>query len=158
MKNGNIIVKLEDDEGVADYDKAKSKITLPSQFDSFILSLSKRPMNDVIRQIGGFYNNSNYYTDTDSLYIHKNYWSSLVDNGFTGKSLGLGKSDYGNSGIFFAWFLAPKIKNCLVTDDFGVITAKRTFTGYSEEHKMTKLIEFILLSEGKIVSGRFSID
>ena len=32
---------------------------------------SKRVMNDVIGQIGGFQNNNLYYRDTDSLYIHK---------------------------------------------------------------------------------------
>ena len=78
LKNGNSIVKLEDDEGVDDFDKAKSINTMPSHFGSFILSHSKRLMNDVIKQINGFYNNIFYYTDTDSLYIHKKYWSSLV--------------------------------------------------------------------------------
>ena len=158
LKNGNLIVKLEDDEGVDDYDKAKSINTMSSHFGSYILSHSKRLMNYVIEQINGFYNNSIYYTDTDSLYIHKNHWSNLVDNGFVGKSLGLGKNDYGNSGIFYAWFLAPKIKYCLVIDDFGIISAKRTFKGYSEEHRLIKLEEYISLSEGRTVSGRFSID
>ena len=158
LKNGNLIVKLEDDEGVDDYDKAKSINTMPSHFGSFILSHSKRLMNNVIKQIDGFYNNNIYYTDTDSLYIHKKYWSVLDDSEFVGKSLGLGKNDYGNSGIFYAWFLAPKIKYCLVIDDFGTISAKRTFKGYSEEHRMIKLDEYISLSEGKTVSGRFSID
>ena len=65
-------------------------------------------MNEFIRQIRGFYNNGIYYGDTDSAYIHKKYWSDLVDNRFIGKSLGLGKKDYGDSGIFHAWFLAPK--------------------------------------------------
>ena len=55
------------------------------------------------------------------------------------------KSDYGNSGIFYAWFLAPKIKYCLVVDDFDVILAKRTFKGFSEEHRMIKLDEYISL-------------
>ena len=131
LKNGNLIVKLEDDEGVDDYDKAKSVNTMPSHFGSNILSHSKRLMNGVIRQIGGFYNNSFYCTDNDSLFIHKKYWDDLVDNGFVGKSLGLGKIDYGNSGIFYAWFLAPKIKYCLIIDNFGVIPAKRSFEGYS---------------------------
>ena len=108
MKNGNFFVKLEDDEGVDDCDKAKLVNTMPCQFDFYISSHSKRLMNDVIKQIGGFYNNSIYYTDTDSLYKHKNCWSPLVDKGFIGKSLGLGKNDYGNSGIFYAWFSAPK--------------------------------------------------
>ena len=115
-------------------------------------------MNDVIKQIDGFYKNSIYYTVTVSLYVHKKYWSNLVDKGYVGKSLGLGKNDYGNSGIFYALFLAPKIKYCLVIDDFGVILAKRTFKGYSEEHRMIKLDEYISLSEGKTVSGRISID
>ena len=158
LKNGSLIVKLEDDEGVDDYDKAKSINKMPSQFGSYILSHSKRSMNNVIKQINGFYNNIIYYTDTDSLYIHKKYWSTLVEKGYVGKSLGLGKNDYGNSGIFYAWFLAAKIKYCLVIDDFGIISAKRTFKGYSEEHRLIKLDEYKSLSEGKTVSGRFSID
>ena len=88
----------------------------------------------------------------------KKHWSTLVEKGFVGKSLGLGKNDYGDSGIFYAWFLSPKIKYCLVIDDFGIISAKRTFKGYSEEHRMIKLEEYISLAEGKTVSGRFSID
>ena len=158
LKNNNFIVKLEDDEGVDDYDKAKSVNTMPSHFGSNILSHSKSLMNNVLNQIDGFYNNNIYYIDTDSLYIHKKHWSDLVDNGFVGKSIGLGKNDSGNSGIFYAWFPAPKIKFCLVIDDFGVISARRTFKGYSEEHRMIKLDEYISLSEGKTVSGRFSID
>ena len=43
-------------------------------------------------------------------------------------------------------------------DDFGVIAAKRTFKVYSEKYRMIKLDEYISLSEGKTVSGRFSID
>ena len=71
LKNGNLKVRLEDDEGLDDYDKAKSINTMPSHFGTFILSHSKRFMNDVTEQTCGFYNNSIYYTDTDSLYIHK---------------------------------------------------------------------------------------
>ena len=39
-----------------------------------------------------------------------------------------------------------------------VISARRIFKGYSEEHRIIKLNESISLSEGKTVSGRFSID
>ena len=39
LRNGNLIVKLEDDEGVDDYDKAKSVNTMPSHYGSFILLL-----------------------------------------------------------------------------------------------------------------------
>ena len=140
-KNRNLIVKLEDDKGVGHYDKRKSNNTMPSYFRSCILSHCKSLMNDVIEQIDAFYNNSIYYTDADSLHIHKKHWSDLVDNGFVCVSLGLRKNDSGISGIFYAWFLAPKINYCLVIDDFGVILAKRTSNGYSEEHKMIKLNE-----------------
>ena len=158
MENGILIIKLEDDESVDDYDKAKSIKTMPFHFGSQILSHCNRLMIEVINQMGGFYNNSTYYGDTDSMYIQKKIWSDLVDNEFVGKSLGLGKNDYGNSGTFYASFLAPKIKYCSVIDDFGVISAKRTFKGYSEEHRMIKLNGNISLSEGKRISGRFSID
>ena len=70
-KNSNLIVKLEDDEGVDDYDKAKSLNTMQSQFGSFILSHSKRLMSKVFRTIDEFYSICNYYRDTDSGYIHK---------------------------------------------------------------------------------------
>ena len=76
LKNNNFIVKLEDDGGVDDFDKAKSINTMPSHFGSYILSHSKRLMNNFIRQMDGFYNNGIYYTDTDSLYIHKKHWSN----------------------------------------------------------------------------------
>ena len=88
LKNGNLIIKLEDVECVDKYDKATSVNTTLSHFGSCILSHSKRIMNEVIRQIGGFYNNSFYYSDTDYLYIHKKYWSDLVNNGFVGRFLG----------------------------------------------------------------------
>ena len=43
-------------------------------------------------------------------------------------------------------------------DDFDFILGIRTLKAYSEKHRMIKLNEFISLSEGKTVSGRFSID
>ena len=118
---------MEDDEGVDDYDKAKSINTMPSRFGTFILSHSKRLLNDVFREIDGFYSNNIYYGDTDSGYLQKKQWSTLVEKGFVGKYLGLGKIHYGNSGKFYAWFLAPKIKYCLVIDGFGVISAEKNF-------------------------------
>ena len=124
LRNGNLVVKLEDDKGADDFDKPKSIKTMPSQFGSNILSHSKRLMNDVFREIDGFYSNNFYYGDTDSGYIHKKHWSTLVEKGYVGKSLGLGKNDNGNSGIFYAWLLAAKIKYCLIIDDFAIFRPK----------------------------------
>ena len=47
------------------------KNTLPAVLGAFILSNSKRMMNNFVREINGFCNNSIYYGDTDSLYIEK---------------------------------------------------------------------------------------
>ena len=92
LKNGNLIVQLENDEGLDDYDQAKSINTMPSQFGSYFLSQSKK-MNEVNIQIGGLYNNSIYYGGIDSMYIYKKYSSDSVINGFDVKTLGLGKND-----------------------------------------------------------------
>ena len=58
LKNGLLKVKLEDDKGIDDYDKAKMVNTMTSHFDCCILSNSKKLMNDVIKRTGGFYKNS----------------------------------------------------------------------------------------------------
>ena len=52
------------------------------------------------------------------------YWFSLVHIGFVGKTHALSKNDYGNSGLFYAWCLAPKIKYGLVIDDFDIFPAE----------------------------------
>ena len=75
LANGNYIVKLSLDEGI---DKeTEDKNTMPSQLGAFILSNSKRIMNNFVRIIDGFKKNSVYYQDTDSLYIEKKYWNIL---------------------------------------------------------------------------------
>ena len=65
LKNGNLIVKLEDDEGFDDNGTAKSKNTMPSHIRSLILLHSKRLMNDVFREKDSFYSKKLYYGDTD---------------------------------------------------------------------------------------------
>ena len=77
---------------------------MPCNRGRYTLGLSKRLMNNVIREIDGFYSSNVYYRDTDSAYFHKKHWSILVEKGFVGKSLGLGENDYGDAGIFSAWF------------------------------------------------------
>ena len=66
LKNGNLIVKLENDEGVDDCDNAKSVNMMPSHFGGYILSRSRRMMKDVFRELECFYSNNIYYGDTDS--------------------------------------------------------------------------------------------
>ena len=110
LPNGNYIVKMKKDDGLDD--DCDIKNTLPAVLGAFILSNSKRNMNNFIREINGFYNNSIYYGDTDSLYIEKKYWDVLDKAKLVGEDLCQGKNDYKTGGIFYALFLAPKIKYC----------------------------------------------
>ena len=71
INHGNYIVKMKDDEGLED--EIKKANTLPLQLAVFILSNSKRMMNNFIHAIDGSYTNDVYYTDTDSLYIESKH-------------------------------------------------------------------------------------
>ena len=58
LPNGIHIVKMKKDEGLDD--DCDFKNTLPAVLGAFILSNSKRIMNNFIREINGFYKNSIY--------------------------------------------------------------------------------------------------
>ena len=59
-------------------DDCDIKNTLPAVLGAFILSNSKRNMNNFIRDLNEFCNNSVYCGDTDSLYIEKNIGMYLI--------------------------------------------------------------------------------
>ena len=134
IPNGNYIVKMKKDDGL-DYD-SDVKNTLPAVFGAFILNNSKRNMNNFIREINGFYNNSIYYGDTDSLYIEKKYWDVLDKANLVGEVLCQGKNDYKTGGIFYGLFLAPKIKCCLTIDGYGIIQEHKTFEGFNDSKRL----------------------
>ena len=69
---GSYIVKMKDDEGLEDH--VKKVNTMPLHLGAFVLSNSKRNMNNFIHAIDGFNSNDVYYTDTDSLYIERKHW------------------------------------------------------------------------------------
>ena len=71
INHGNYFIKLKDDEGLQD--EVKKANTLQLQLAVFILSNSKRIMNNFLHAIDGFYTNDVYYTDTDSLYIENKH-------------------------------------------------------------------------------------
>ena len=70
LPNGNYIVKMKRDDGLDD--DCHFKNTLPAVLGAFILSSSRRIMNNFIRKTNGFHKNNIYYTDTDCFYIEKN--------------------------------------------------------------------------------------
>ena len=75
LPNGSFNVRMKKDDRLDD--DCDIKNTLSAVLGAFILSNSKQKMNNFIREINGFYNNSIYYGETDSSYIKKNYWDKL---------------------------------------------------------------------------------
>ena len=99
LKNGSLIVKLEEDESCDDHDITKKTNEMPCQLRSCILGQSERSVKKVNREIDGFYNKKIYYRDTVSVYNHKKQWSRLVEKSYIRKVLGLVKNSYDSSGI-----------------------------------------------------------
>ena len=129
ISNINYFVKMIDDPGLED--EVKKLNIMPLHLGAFVLSNSKRIMNNFIHAINGFYTNDVYYTDTDSLYIENKHWDKLNKAGLVGKNLIQGKNDYKDGGIFYGLFLAPKIKYCLTINKYGVIDEHKTFKGFT---------------------------
>jgi hypothetical protein len=85
---------------------------------SYILSYSKRIINDFVLKMDGHKESKIYYTDTDSLYISKSDYDKYlydVKDGLFG-----GKNDYSSgeseSGIIKSYFIGSKQKVCWVLD------------------------------------------
>ena len=125
----NYIVKKNDDAGFED--EVKKLNTMLLHLGAFVLSNSKRVMNNFIHAINGFFTNDVYYTDTDSLYIENKHWDKLDKSGLVGKALLQGENDYEVGGKFYGLFLAPKIKYCLTTNKYGVTNEHKTFKGFT---------------------------
>ena len=151
LPNGNYIVKLKKDDGLEGDNDVKN--TLPSQLGAFILSNSKRIMNNFIREINGFYNNSIYYGDTDSLYIETKYWDVLDKANLVGKNLCQVKNDYETGGIFYGLFLAPKKKYVLTIDDFGIIQQHMTFKGFNDSKRLLNRSQYFDMLDGKKITA-----
>ena len=80
---------MKDDEGLQDEVKKVNNMLL--HWGAFVLSNSKRIMNNFIHAIGGFYTSDVYYTDTDSFYIENKHWNKLDKAGLVGKNRIQGK-------------------------------------------------------------------
>ena len=104
---------------------------LPLQLGAFVLSNSIRIMNNFIHAINGFHTNDVYYTDTDSLYIEKKHWEKIYPAKLLGKNRLQGENNYGECGIWYGFFLAPKLKYCLTMNKFGIIGEYKSFKGFT---------------------------
>ena len=131
-KNGNIMVKIKDKEGVDDESISKKVNSQPCHLGSFILSHSKRLMNDVILALDGFKNRKIYYGNTDKVYIHNDDYETIKTKGLIGKNLYQSKNVYGKGGILFGLFLALKIKYCIIIDESDILSQKTIFKVYDQ--------------------------
>ena len=120
---------MVDDAGLED--EVKKLNALPLHLGAFVLSNSKRIMNNFIQAINGFSTNDVYYTDTDSLYIENKHWDKIDKAGLVGKNLLQEKNDYKDGGIFYGLFLALKLKHCLSINKCGGIDEHKTFKGFT---------------------------
>ena len=146
ISNNNYIVKMIDDPGLED--EVKKLNTMPLHLGAFVLSNSKRIMNNFMHAIDGFYTNDVFYTDTDSLYIENKHWDKLDRAGLVGKGLLQGKNDYKDGGIFYGLFLAPKIKYCLTINKYGVIDEHKTFKGFTNVSDNLERKEYFKMADG----------
>ena len=117
------------------------------------MSNSKRIINNFIRELNGFFTNSIYYGDTDSLNTEKKYWDVLDKTNLVAEELRQGKNDYKTSGIFYGLFLAPKIKYCLTLNDCGIVQEHKTFKGFNDSKRLLDRSQFFKMIEGKKLSA-----
>ena len=65
-----------------------------------------------------------------------------------GKNLFQGENDYKDGGIFYALFLAPKIKYCLILYKYGDIDEQKTFEGFSNVSDSLDRQEYFKMADG----------
>ncbi|ESO87076.1 hypothetical protein LOTGIDRAFT_154566 [Lottia gigantea] len=153
MNETQYIVEIEEEEKEISETKSTTRLT-PSHLGSFVLSHSKKIMNNFIHVIDGFYRPEIYYTDTDSLYISSSNWEKLNEAGLVSENeYCKGKNDYGDGGIIFGLYLAPKVKYNIIITSGGVLKEKKTFKGYSND-KIT-VDDYIRLASGHDISNKF---
>ncbi|ESP03444.1 hypothetical protein LOTGIDRAFT_171384 [Lottia gigantea] len=154
VNDSQYIVEINEEEKEFDCTPPKSTRLTPSHLGSFVLSHSEKIINNFIRVIDGFYKPEIYYTDTDSLYISSSNWDKLNDAGLVSENdYCKGKNDYGNGGIIFGLYLAPKVKyNIILTSD-GILKEKKTFKGYSKDKISVE--DYIRLANGHDVTNEF---
>ena len=103
--------------------------------------------------MNGFYKNSIYYGDTDSLYIERKYWDVLNKANLVGKNLCKGENDYDSGGIFYGLFLVPKTKYVLTIDEFGIIQQYLTFKRFNDSKRLLDRSQYFDMLEGERISA-----
>lgn len=98
----------------------KENPSQPTQLSVWILAYARRHMSRIIRRMGGYTNPgcTYYYTDTDSLIVHKSAYD-MIPRKFIGSNLGQLEDELGGKKILQAVFLAPKTYALSIVDSEG---------------------------------------
>ena len=70
-----------------------------------------------------------------------------------GKNLCQDKNYYKTGGIFYALFLAPKIKYCLTINELGVIGQHMTFKGFNDSKRLLDRSQYFIMLKGKRITA-----
>ncbi|ESO96535.1 hypothetical protein LOTGIDRAFT_159950 [Lottia gigantea] len=145
VKAGGRIIRIFD--GIVYEENFKT----PPYGDYILIS---RDLRNKYKREDGFYKPEIYYTDTDSLYISSSNWDKLNEAGLVFENdYCKGKNDYGDGGIIYGLYLAPKVKyNIILTSD-GILKEKKTFKGYSNDKISVE--DYIRLASGHDVTNEF---
>ena len=103
LKNGKLMVKTKDREGVDDGGISKKFNSQLCHLGSFILFHSKGLKIDVILALDGFRNNKISYEDNDTEYIN-NYYQILKTKDFFAENLYQAKNEYGKGAVLYGFF------------------------------------------------------
>ena len=142
---------MVEDEGLED--EVKQLKNMPLHLGAFVLSISKKIMNNFIHTNNGFYTKEFYYGDTDSLYVENKHWDYTDKAGLSRKGLIQGKDDYEDCGIFYGLFLAPKVKYCLTICSYGNIEEYKTFKSFENvSHNLGGKESFKKLNGTKMIA------
>ena len=133
ISNGEYLVKYKN--------SCKHNNYKPIYLGAYILSYSKVILNELIDIVGGFFEHTIIYCDTDSIYITEDKFKLLVEKGKIGNELGQCKNDYGDgSKITNFWCIGKKCKICRIKQVYNngkeKILIKTTIKGYQGLRKL----------------------
>ena len=88
------------------------------------------------------------------VYILKRKDRAILDKaGLVGKNLLQVKNDYKDGGIFYGFFLAPKIEYCLTINENGVTDEHKTFKGFTNvSDNLDRKDFFKMIEVGKLIA------
>ena len=70
-----------------------------------------------------------------------------------GKNLCQGENDYKICGVFYGFFLSPKIKYVLAINELGIIQQHMTFKGLNDSKRLLDRSQYFNMLEGKKISA-----